>query len=104
MAHKKYKLKAGDEVIVLSGKDKGKTGTISKIVTKTDRVIVSGINVAKFHQKRTQNEEGGIFDKELPIHISNIALNIDDKPSRVGYKTEDGKKVRFSKSNGEVIS
>lgn len=104
MARNRYKLKAGDEVIVLAGKDKGKTGTISQVVTRSDKVVVSGINVAKFHQKRTQDAEGGIFDKELPIHISNVALHIDGKASRVGYKTDDGKKVRFAKVNGEVVN
>jgi large subunit ribosomal protein L24 len=101
------KLKKGDEVIVLTGKDKGKQGSITKLVG-TDKVLVQGINKAKKHQKPNPNQgvAGGIIDKEMPIHISNIGLYNPDtkKADRVGIKVlEDGKKVRFFKSTNEVV-
>ena len=98
---KKYK--KGDEVIVTSGKDKGKVGKIAKVIVSADKVLIPGINVAKKHEKPSQDSKGGIVNKDMPIHISNI-LAYDaknKKPSRVGFKIEDGKKVRILKSNGE---
>jgi large subunit ribosomal protein L24 len=98
---KKYK--KGDEVIVKVGKDKGKIGKISKVITSNEKVIITGVNVSKKHQKPSQESKGGIIDKEMPIHISNI-LAYDaksKKSSKVGFKIEDGKKIRILKSTGE---
>ena len=98
---KKYK--KGDEVIVKVGKDKGKVGKISKVINATDKVVISGVNISKKHQKPSQDSKGGIIDKEMPVHISNI-LAYDAKnrkSSKVGFKIEDGKKVRIFKSSGE---
>ena len=102
------KLKAGDDVIVITGKDKGKYGKVIRF-RGSDRVVVENINLAKRHTKGNpmQNTQGGIVDKEMPIHISNIALvnPTTNKADRVGFKfLEDGTKVRYFKSNGEVIS
>ena len=104
---RKRKIRKDDEVIVLTGRDKGKRGAVLRIVTKTDRVLVEGVNVTKRHVKPTQAEpQGGIVEREAPIHISNVAL-IDpenDRPTRVGYKTlQDGRKVRVAARSGEVI-
>ncbi|MDA1283401.1 MAG: 50S ribosomal protein L24 [Proteobacteria bacterium] len=98
---KKYK--KGDEVIVTTGKDKGKIGKIAKVLVSADKVLIPGINVVKKHEKPSQDSKGGIVNKDMPIHISNI-LAYDaknKKPSRVGFKIEEGKKVRILKSNGE---
>ena len=98
---KKYK--KGDEVIIKVGKDKGKVGKISKVINSTDKVVISGVNISKKHQKPSQDSKGGIIDKEMPVHISNI-LAYDaknKKSSKVGFKIEDGKKVRILKSSGE---
>ena len=100
------KIKKGDTVVVLSGKDKGKTGSVLQMVTKTDRVLVSGVNLVKRHTRQSQTSEGGIITKEAPLHISNVALADpkDGKPTRVGIKTDDnGKKVRFAKRSGDLI-
>jgi len=98
---KKYK--KGDEVIVKTGKDKGKIGKISKVINDIDKVVITGINISKKHQKPTQESKGGIVNKEMPIHISNI-LAYDaksKKSSKVGFKIEDGKKIRVLKTTGE---
>jgi large subunit ribosomal protein L24 len=98
---KKYK--KGDEVIVKVGKDKGKIGKISKVITSNEKVLITGVNISKKHQKPSQDSKGGIVDKEMPIHISNI-LAYDaksKKSSKVGFKIEDGKKIRILKSTGE---
>ena len=100
------KIKKGDNVVVLAGKDKGRTGTVVEMVTKSDRVVVQGINMVKRHTKQSQTTEGGIVAKEASIHISNLALADpkDGKPTRVGIKTnDDGKKVRFAKRSGDLI-
>ena len=100
------KIKKGDNVVVLTGKDKGRSGTVVEMVTKTDRVVVQGINMVKRHTKQSQTNEGGIIAKEASIHISNLALADpkDGKPTRVGIKTnDDGKKVRFAKRSGDLI-
>ena len=104
---RKRKIRKDDEVIVLTGRDKGKRGAVLRIITKTDRVLVEGVNVSKRHVKPTQGDpQGGIVERESPIHISNVAL-IDpesDRPSRVRYKKlEDGRKVRVAARSGEVI-
>ena len=102
----KLKLKKGDKVIVITGKDKGKTGEITKVLVKESKVIVSGINVAKRHTKPSQENAGGIVSKEMPIHISNVAF-VDPKTSkatRLGVKVDkDGRKVRVAKKSGEVV-
>lgn len=98
------KFKKGDRVVVIAGKDKGKDGVISRVI-HPDRVIVDGINIAKKHQKPTRaTMQGGIIDKEMPIHVSNVAI-VDPKtggPSRIGYRFDDksGKKVRISRKSG----
>ncbi|SRR5690606_22412218 len=102
----KYKIRKGDQVIVRTGKDKGRRGEVLKMLPKEGRAIVSGVNVAKRHQRQTARQEGGIVSKELPIHISNLALEDpkDGKPTRIGYKIlKDGRKVRYAKRSGEVI-
>jgi len=100
------KIKKGDSVVVLSGKDKGRTGTVVEMITKTDRVLVQGVNMVKRHTKQSQTSEGGIVAKEASLHISNVAIADpkDGKPTRVGIKTnDDGKKVRFAKRSGDLI-
>jgi large subunit ribosomal protein L24 len=100
------KIKKGDQVIVITGRDKGKTGEVTKAMPKENKVLVSGINLVKRHTKPTQENAGGIISKELPIHVSNVAL-IDPKSgkaTRVGFKIENGQKVRVAKRSGEVIS
>jgi large subunit ribosomal protein L24 len=102
----KFKIKKGDKVVVIAGKDKGKQGDVLQIITDENRAVVSGINVAKRHTKAQGANEGGIIDKNMPIHISNLALRDpkDGKPTRVGYKTLDGgKKVRVAKRSGVNI-
>ncbi len=101
------KIRKGDRVQVLTGRDKGKRGEVIRVLPEEKRALVQGVNMVKRHQKpRGMNAPGGIVEKEAPIHLSNLAL-IDpasDKPTRVGFKTlEDGKKVRVSKRSGEVI-
>lgn len=100
------KIKKGDNVVVLSGKDKGRTGTVIEMVTKTDRAVVQGINMVKRHQRQSQTTEGGIVAKEAPIHISNLALADpkDGKATRVGIRiNDDGTKVRYAKRSGDLI-
>jgi len=103
---KKFKLKQGDDVVVVSGRDKGKTGSILRVLREDDRVLVDGVNKVKRHTRPSQTQPGGIVAKEAPIHISNVALADpkDGSATRVGYKLlEDGRKVRFAKQSGEVI-
>lgn len=99
-------VKKGDKVMVISGKDKGKTGVVLTAFPKKDRVLVEGVNIIKKHMKPNQaNPQGGIESREAAIHVSNVML-IDPKtgePTRVGYKVEDGKKVRVAKKSGEII-
>src|SRR5215470_1121404 len=100
------KIKKGDQVIVLAGRDKGKKGEVYQVMPKDDRALVRGVNVVRRHQRQTAAQEGGIISKEAPIHISNLALEDpkDGKPTRIGFKfLADGKKVRFAKRSGEVI-
>ena len=102
----KLKVKKGDKVVVLAGRDKGKTGEILRVMPKERRVLVHGVQMIKRHQRPTQTTPGGINEFEAPLHTSNVAL-IDPKtsqPTRVGYKKlDDGRKVRFAKRSGEVI-
>ncbi len=102
----KLKIRKGDRVVVISGKDKGKKGEVLKVMPEENRVIVSGVAMVKRHQRQTATQEGGIISKEGPIHISNVALEDpkDGRPTRVGYKfLKDGRKVRFAKRSGEII-
>jgi large subunit ribosomal protein L24 len=101
------KIKKGDHVIVVTGRDKGKHGEVVEMRPNEGRAIVRGVNVVRRHQRQTASQEGGIVSKEAPIQISNLALEDpkDGKPTRVGFKfLEDGTKVRFAKRSGEVIS
>ena len=102
----KFKVKKGDRVIVLTGKDKGKTGEILKMFPEDQRAVVQGVNMVKRHTAPSQAGAGGIVEKESTIHISNLA-HVDPKDSnatRVGYKTlDDGRKVRYAKRSGEVV-
>jgi large subunit ribosomal protein L24 len=102
----KLKIKKGDNIVVISGRDKGRTGEVLRVFPAEGRVIVQGVNIAKRHTKPRMGEPGGILEKELPLHISNVA-HIDPgsgKPTRVGYKfLDDGRKVRFARRSGEVI-
>ena len=100
------KIKKGDHVIVIAGRDKGKHGEVVEMLPREDRAVVRGVNVVRRHQRQSATQEGGIVSKEASIAISNLAIEDpkDGKPSRVGYKfLEDGKKVRFAKRSGEVI-
>ena len=99
------KIKKGDKVVVLSGKDKGRTGEVVKAMPKEGKVIVSGVNVHARHRKPTQlNPQGGIERKEAPLHVSQVAIApADGKPSRVRFEVRDGKKVRVAAKTGELI-
>jgi large subunit ribosomal protein L24 len=99
------KIKKGDKVVVLSGKDKGRTGEVVKAMPKEGKVIVSGINVHARHRKPTQlNPQGGIERKEAPLHVSKVAIaTADGKPTRVRFEERDGKKVRVAAKTGELI-
>ena len=103
--NKKFKLKKGDEVIVLVGKDKGKTGKIIKMIPKQMKVVVSEINKVKKNQKPDNNQPGGIVDKEMPIHISNLSFYDPElkKGIKIGYKLDKNKKARINKSSGKEI-
>lgn len=101
------KIRKGDKVVVLAGKDKGRTGEVLSVAPKDDKAVVRGVNMIRRHQKQSQTQEGGIITKEAPIHLSNIALADpkDGKPTRVGFQIQkDGKKVRVAKRSGEVIN
>jgi large subunit ribosomal protein L24 len=102
----KLRLKKGDKVVVLAGKDKGKHGEIVRMIPRELRAVVAGVNMIKRHTRQTQTTAGGIIEREAPIHVSNLAIEDprDGQPSRVGFKVlEDGRKVRFAKRSGEVI-
>ena len=102
----KLKIRKGDRVVVITGKDKGKKGEVLKVLPEENRAIVRGVAVVRRHQRQTASQEGGIISKEAPIHISSLALEDpkDGKPTRVGYKfLKDGRKVRFARRSGEVI-
>ena len=99
------KIKKGDRVVILSGKDKGRTGEVVRAMPKENKVVVSGINVHARHRKPSQtNPQGGIERKEAPLHVSNVAIATGDgKPSRVRFEVRDGKKVRVAAKTGELI-
>jgi large subunit ribosomal protein L24 len=100
-----FKIKKGDNVVVITGKDKGKTGAVLKVMPADSRVVVQGVNVAKRHTKPRPGQPGGMVEKELSIHVSNVAHvdPKDNKPTRVGWKTIDGRKLRYAVRSGEMI-
>lgn len=99
------KIKKGDSVVVRSGKDKGRTGTVLQVLPKEDKVVVAGVNIAARHRKPTQeNPQGGIDRREAPLHISKVGIaGTDGKPTRVRFEVKDGKKVRVAVKTGETI-
>ena len=98
------KLKKGDEVVVLTGKDKGKKGTITSVSPSANKAVVEGVNIAIRHTKQSQGSQGGRIPKAMPIDLSNLSLmDKAGKATRVGFRLEDGKKVRFAKTTGEAI-
>ncbi len=98
------KLKKGDKIIVLAGKDKGKTGTISSVDPKSGKAVVEGINIAIRATRQSQTTQGGRIPKAMPIDLSNLAIvDANGKPTRVGFRMEGDKKVRFAKTTGDVI-
>ena len=100
------KIKKGDRVVLLTGKDKGKQGVVRSVAPKESRVVVGGLNMVQRHTKPTQADpQGGIRNKEAPVHVSNVAIvDSKGKPTRVGFRLDGDKKVRFAKSTGEVIN
>ena len=99
----KMKIKKGDQVIIISGDDKGKTGEVLKAMPKESKVVVAGVNLVKRHTKPSQKSAGGIVTKEAAVHVSNVAIVSQGKPSKVGYKSDKGNMVRVARKNGEVI-
>ena len=100
------KIKSGDRVIVLTGRDKGKRGEVLRVIPKENRAVVRGVNVVRKHQKQSAQQQGGIISKESPIQLSNLAVEDpkDGKPTRVAFKLlEDGTKVRIARKSGEII-
>jgi large subunit ribosomal protein L24 len=100
------KIKKGDKVIVLAGRDRGRNGEVIRMLPSENRALVRGVNMIKRHTKQTAQSEGGIISKEAPIHVSNLAVADpkDGKPTRVGFKVlDDGRKVRFAKRSGDLI-
>ncbi|WP_131118017.1 50S ribosomal protein L24 [Lichenihabitans psoromatis] len=100
------KIKKGDKVVVLAGRDKGRNGEVVQVIPKEDRALVRGINLVKKHQAQSQTQQGGIISKEAPIQLSNLAIADPKtgKATRVGFKVlEDGRKVRFAKASGDLI-
>ena len=98
------KLKKGDTVVVLTGKDKGKTGEITQVMPKDNKAVVDGVNIALRHTRQSQTSQGGRVPKNMPIDLSNLALmDKNGKPTRVGFRMEGDKKVRFAKTTGDVI-
>jgi large subunit ribosomal protein L24 len=101
----KLKIKKGDNVVVISGRDKGKSGEVLRVFPTESRLVVQGIHIARRHTRQSMGNPGGIVEKELTIHVSNVA-HVDPasgKPTRVGYRTIDGRKVRFARRSGEVL-
>ena len=100
------KIKKGDKVVLLAGRDKGRTGEVIKVIPDENRALVRGLNMVRRHQRQTANQEGGIISKEAPVDLSNLAIADpkDGKATRVGFKVlEDGRKVRFAKRSGDLI-
>jgi large subunit ribosomal protein L24 len=101
----KLKVRKDDEVVVITGRDKGKSGKVLRVIPDELRVVVQGVNVVKRHTRAGQGQQGGIVEKEAPIHVSNVAHvdPKDRKPTKVGFKTVDGRKLRFARKSGEMI-
>jgi large subunit ribosomal protein L24 len=98
------KIKKGDRVVVLAGKDKGKSGQVLEVIPTEERALVQGINLVRRHTKQTAARDAGIYTRESPIHLSNLAVaDANGKPTRVGFRIEDGKKKRVAKTTGDVI-
>jgi large subunit ribosomal protein L24 len=100
------KIKKGDKVVLIAGRDKGRSGEVVKVIPSEGRALVRGLNMVRRHQRQSQTQEGGIISKEAPVDLSNIAIvdPKDGKPTRVGFKIlEDGRKVRFAKRSGDLI-
>ena len=98
------KIKKGDKVVILAGRDKGKTGEVLQVLPEESRAIVQGINLVRRHTKQTASQESGIFTKPVPIHLSNVAVaDANGKPTRVGFQIKDGVKSRVAKSTGDAI-
>ena len=100
------KIRKGDRVVLLTGKDKGRSGPVTKVMPKDSRVLISGLNMVQRHTRPSQGDpQGGIKHKEASVHVSNVAIvDANGKPTRVGFKVEDGKKVRVAKTTGETIN
>jgi large subunit ribosomal protein L24 len=98
------KIKKGDKVVILAGKDKGKTGSVLQVIPDETKALVQGINLVRRHTKQTASQESGIFTREAPIHLSNLAIaDKNGKPTRVGFQIKDGVKSRVAKTTGDVI-
>jgi large subunit ribosomal protein L24 len=99
------KIRKGDKVVVLAGRDKGRTGEVVEVNPTAERALVRGVNIVKRHQRQTGAQQGGIISKELPVHLSNLAVADprDGKPTRIGFKIVDGRKVRIAKRSGAEI-
>jgi large subunit ribosomal protein L24 len=98
------RIRKGDKVVVIAGRDKGKTGEVIRMITDENRAVVRGVNIVRRHQRQTASAQGGIITKEMPIHVSNIAIaDANGKATRVGFKMVGDRKVRFSKRTGETI-
>ena len=100
------KIKKGDRVVVLAGRDKGRSGEVLQVVPKEERALVRGVNMIKRHQRQTMNQEAGIISKEAPLHLSNLAIADpkDGKPTRVRFEEREGRKVRVAARSGELIN
>ena len=100
------KIRKGDRVVVLTGKDKGREGSVTKVLPKESRVVVGGLNMVQRHTRPSQTDpQGGVKNKEAPLHVSNVAIvDSKGKPTRVGFRLDGDKKVRFAKTTGEVIA
>ena len=100
------KIRKGDRVVVLTGKDKGREGSVTKVLPKESRVVVGGLNMVQRHTRPSQGDpQGGVKNKEAPLHVSNVAIvDSKGKPTRVGFRLDGDKKVRFAKTTGEVIA
>ena len=100
------KIKKGDKVVILTGRDKGRSGEVVKVMPTEERALIRGVNMVKRHQRQTAQQEAGIISKEAPMHLSNLSIADpkDGKPTRVGFKVlDDGRKVRFAKRSGDLI-
>ena len=99
------RIRKGDNVVVIAGRDRGKTGEVLQVLPAENRAVVRGVNVVRRHQRQTAREQGGIITKEMPIHLSNISLAdpTDGKPTRVGFRVVEGRKVRYAKRTGDQI-